>query len=275
MNGGGRLKLHLGRGVLALRLHLPLQRLAARVQKTLDPNDLRTVFVIGAAAKAGRQAHLHLGIDAAGKFRIGMQVFDAAPHLEEVKRVVHELLCRHARSKRPVVEVLARQPSQSRCDRSAGEFVFQMQLDQGSEAEAQAIGVSFWKSGAEDLIEDKSRFEVGARQRVFNRADAVAQVEALGSLLWRGKQALQAPAKVGGFADVRLGVGVRAAQEKYSGDGGDGGEDLGVSFRPELNAFRQHKLILSQKSEVKLQKWIHFGAGEERRKSATDFTSAF
>src|SRR5208282_2363147 len=125
------------------------------------------VLLVGTTAKAGRQTHLHLGINAAWKFRVRMEVFHASSHFEKIERVVHELFRRHPRSKRPVVNVcpwkpLSRNPSQPRGDRSTGIFVFQMKLEQRSKAQPQAIRVGFGKSSAQDLIKDESRFEVGA-----------------------------------------------------------------------------------------------------------------
>ena len=148
MNGGRRLEFHFRRRFIALGRHLPLQRFAARVQKIFDPHHFGAVLVIRAAAKAGRQTHLHFGINAAGKFRIGMQVFHAAPHLEKVKRVVHEFFRRHPRPERPVIKVLSRNPPQPGRNRSTGEFVFQMQLDERREAQPQAIGVGLGEGGA-------------------------------------------------------------------------------------------------------------------------------
>src|SRR5437879_13922245 len=63
-------------------------------------------------------------------------------------------------------------------------------------------------------------------------------------LLRSGKQSLQPPSEVSRLADVGLGVGILAAQKKYSRGGGYGGKDLGVSFRAELDAFSQHKAIV-------------------------------
>ena len=195
--------------------------------------------------KTGSQTHLHLGINAAGKFWVGMEIFHAAPHLEKVERVVHKFFRRHPRCEGSVINVVSRNPlsrnaSQSRRDRSAGEFVFQMQLDQRSEAQPQAIRVSLGKSGAQNLIEHESRFEIGAGQRVFDPADAISQVEALGAFFRQGKQPLQPAAQVGRLADVGLGVRILAAQKKHGGGSGYGGEDLGVSFRPELDTLAQH-----------------------------------
>src|SRR5260370_22513822 len=119
-----------------------------------------------------------------------------------------------------------------------------MQLDQGSEAQPQAIRVGLGKGGAQDLIEDEPGFEIGAGQSVFDPADAMAQVEAFRMLLRRGKQPLQPPPKVGRLADIGLGVGILAAQKKHSRGGGYGGEDIGVNFRAELDAFGQHKAIV-------------------------------
>ena len=119
-----------------------------------------------------------------------------------------------------------------------------MQLDQGSEAQPQAIRVGPGKGGAHGLIKHKSGFEVGASERVFDPADAIAQVKALGLLLRGRKQPLQPPAQVGSLADVGLGVRVCAAQKKHRRGGSYGGEDLSISFRPELDAFGQHSEIV-------------------------------
>ena len=251
MNGCGRLEFHFRRGVIALRRHLALQRFAARVQKILDPHHFGAILVIGAAAKAGSQTHFHFGIYAAGKFWIGMEIFHAAPHLEKVERVIHKLFRRHPRSKRPVVNVvsrnpLSRNPPQPRCNRSAGKFVFHMQLDERREAQPQAIRVSLGKNRSQNLIEDESRFEVGASQRVFDPANAVPQIEPLRPLFRRGKQPLQPPPKVGSLADVRLGVCILAAQEKHGRRSGDGGEDVAVTFRLELDALAEHSPIVDE-----------------------------
>src|SRR6266404_1013031 len=63
-------------------------------------------------------------------------------------------------------------------------------------------------------------------------------------LLRSGKQSLQPPSEVSRLADVGFGVGILTAQKKHGGSGGYGGEDLGVSFRAELDAFGQHKAIV-------------------------------
>ena len=119
-----------------------------------------------------------------------------------------------------------------------------MELDQGSKPQPQAIRVSLGKGVTQHLIKDKSGFEIGAGQSVFDPANAMTQVEALRMLLRSGKQALQPPSEVGSFADVGLGVCILAAQKKYSRGGDYRGEDPGVSFRPELDAFGQHKAIV-------------------------------
>src|SRR5260370_9758013 len=112
-----------------------------------------------------------------------------------------------------------------------------MQLDERSETQAKGIRVGLGKGGAQDLIEDESRFEVGAGQRVFDPADAMAQVEPSRMLLRSGKQALQPPPKVGSLADVGLGVGVRAAQKKHGRGGSYDGEHAALTFRAQLDPF--------------------------------------
>src|ERR1700730_6408622 len=100
-----------------------------------------------------------------------------------------------------------------------------MELDQGSKPQPQTIRVGLGKGVTQDLIKDKSGFEIGAGQRVFDRVDAMAQVEAFRMLLRSGKQPLQPPPKVGSLANVGLGVGILAAQKKHGWGGGYGGED--------------------------------------------------
>ncbi|MGH9500069.1 MAG: hypothetical protein ACRD3L_13090 [Terriglobales bacterium] len=55
-------------------------------------------------------------------------------------------------------------------------MVFQVQLDQGCETEAETIGVSPGQRGAEELVEQESGFEVGAGGREFDVVDTVAKV---------------------------------------------------------------------------------------------------
>src|ERR1700674_231428 len=74
----------------------------------------------------------------------------------------------------------------------------------------------------------------------------MAQVEALRMLLRSGQEALEPPSKVGSLADVGLGVGILAAQKKHRRGSGYVGEDLGVSFRAELDAFGQHSTIVEE-----------------------------
>ena len=67
-----------------------------------------------------------------------------------------------------------------------------MQLDQGSESQAQTIRVGFRKGRAQHAVKEKSRFKIGPGQRVFDPADAVAKVEAFGTLFREPKAAAAA-----------------------------------------------------------------------------------
>ena len=175
------------------------------------------IFFVGAAFEAGREAHLHLGIDAAGEFRVGMQVVDAAAHLEEVQRIVHELLGGDAREERAVVERASAEPAKPRGDGGARVFVFEMQLHQRREAEAQAVGIGLGKGGPQDAVEQEAGLEVRSGGRVLDCADAVAQVELLGALFDGPEQALEAASQVCGFADIGLGFGVAPRRRKTAG----------------------------------------------------------
>src|SRR5579862_971741 len=66
------------------------ETLAAGGEKGVDGGGLLRVALVGAALEAGCEALLHLGVDAAGKARIGMEVFVAAAQIEEVEHAFEE-----------------------------------------------------------------------------------------------------------------------------------------------------------------------------------------
>ena len=105
-----------------------------------------------------------------------MQVVDAAAHLEEVERVVGELFCSGAGGERSIVKRSSAQAAETDGDRGARVFVFQMQLNQRSEAQTEAVGVSLRKNGTKQLVEKKSGFEVGASGTEFDPANMLAEI---------------------------------------------------------------------------------------------------
>jgi hypothetical protein len=121
-----------------------------------------------------------------------------------------------------------------------------MKLHKWSESETQAMLVSFRKYFAQDSVEQESRLEVGASGCELDRTHAVAKVEFLGAFFDGTQQSLQAPTQVGGFADVRLGVCMLAAQEEDCWAGRNGGENFGVSLWREFDPLSQHSLIVSK-----------------------------
>src|SRR5215469_2162689 len=104
MDGGGLFECQVGRGCAPLSRELAGQRISAGIEIGLCTADFGGISLIRAALEAGREAHFHLGVDAAGKRGIGMKIVDAAAHLEEVQRVVHEFLGHKPRGKRSVVK---------------------------------------------------------------------------------------------------------------------------------------------------------------------------
>ena len=208
------------RRMVAFDSDLALERFAARVEKVFHADDLSAVLVVGAALEARGEAHLHLGIDAAGEGEVGMKVVDAAAHLEEVECVVHEFFRRQPRRERAVVDVFSAEAREARYDRGSRVFVSEMQHDEWGEPQAQPVGVGFGKCGAEKPVEQESRFEVGTGERVLDGSDAFPQVETPAALFRRRKQAFQAAAQVSGLADVRLGGGSAARKRKTAGAAG-------------------------------------------------------
>src|SRR5580692_2790954 len=102
--------------------------MSAGVEVRLHAAHFGPVFLVGATLKAGREAHLHFRVDAAWERGIGMQIVDAAAHLEKVERVAGKLLSRSARWERPVVDVPDTESAKPCGNGRTGEFVLQMQL---------------------------------------------------------------------------------------------------------------------------------------------------
>ncbi len=173
-----------------------------------------------------------------------MQVLDAASHFEKVERVVGEFFRGGSGKKRAVVEGAAVQAPQPGGDGGTRILVLHVQLDQRSKPQAQARGVSLGESRPQQLEEKEARLEIGASGRVFDPADAVAKVQLPGMFCRSIQQTMQAPAKVGGLADVRLRLGIFSAQKEYSRCGRDSREYLGVVRGNELSAGGEHGSIL-------------------------------
>src|SRR2546425_12258662 len=79
------------------------ERAAARLKEVQQPIHLRVVLLLRTAREARCEAHLHFGIEAAGKRRVTPD-FDLAPaHFEKIKRALGEGLGSATRRKRPIV----------------------------------------------------------------------------------------------------------------------------------------------------------------------------
>ena len=239
----GAFKFQTGRGLLALRAYLPHQGVAAAVEVGLHPGHLGVVVLVGAALEAGRETHFHLGVDAAGKLRVGMEIVHAAPHLEEIERVVGEFFRGRTRWERPVVKRAPAQTSQPGGDRSARVFIFHVQLEQRGEAQAEAVGVGLGEGLAQHAIQEKAGFEIGTGGGVLDGAHAVAQVQS-SRLFRRAQEAVQAAAQIGGLADIGFGLRIVPAQQEYCRRGRGCCECFRVAIGDELKMLAQHKGIL-------------------------------
>ena len=133
----------IGGRVVAQVRDFPHQRLAAAVEVGLHTRHFRAVLIIATTFETGCQAHLHFGIDAARKRRVGVQVVHATAHLEEVEGVIGEFLGCYTGLKRTVIKdrpflrpsrvvIEARGYSLSRCS-----------LTSGANRSAQTVRVSF------------------------------------------------------------------------------------------------------------------------------------
>jgi hypothetical protein len=116
-----------------------------------------------------------------------------------------------------------------------------MQLDQRSEPQSQAGGISLRKCLAQELVEEKLRFEIRSRGGEFDFSYAIAQVQPLALFTGRAEKARQPPAEVRGFADVRLAI---PAQEEDGGRGRDVLKETLILIGREREYAGGHTLIL-------------------------------
>src|SRR5579863_9565401 len=87
MEGGGIFKVQIGRSSVALHGDFPHQGFAARIEIRLYARHLGTVLLVAAALETRCETHLHLRVDTARELWIGMQIVDAAAHLEKIERI--------------------------------------------------------------------------------------------------------------------------------------------------------------------------------------------
>jgi hypothetical protein len=110
-----------------------------------------------------------------------------------------------------------------------------VQLEQRSEAEAEAVAVSLRKNRPECAVQDKSGLEIGSSSGELDPAYAIAEIES--SAVLRGaEEAMQAAAQVRGLADVGFGLGILSTEKEDGGGCGGVGEGFGVAGGHELEA---------------------------------------
>src|ERR1039458_2533534 len=139
MQSGGGLEMEIGGGVVPLPLDLAHQRVPAAFEKLLYAPHFGRVFLVAASLEAGRQAHFHLVINAAGELRVGMEIVNAAAHLEQVERIVGKLLGGDAGGERPKILRVAPDSANARGDRRSRVRIVEDHLDQRRETQAQTL----------------------------------------------------------------------------------------------------------------------------------------
>src|SRR5580658_4034554 len=96
----GRFEFKIGGGLFALSAEMDETAFAARSQKTFYRSGLFCVALVGAALVARSEAHFHLGVDAAGIARVGIEIEGAAAQEEELERFFRIALGGGARGER-------------------------------------------------------------------------------------------------------------------------------------------------------------------------------
>jgi len=93
-----------------------------------------------------------------------------------------------------------------------------MQLDERGEAKPEAGGIGLRECRAQELVQEKLRFEIGAGRGEFDFVDAIAQVQAFAMFAGRAEQAPQPPSEIRGLADVRLAIPAQEENGRRRGE---------------------------------------------------------
>ncbi len=137
----GRLKLQLLAGLVPCPADLHQQRVPAAFEIPLHPRRLFRITFIAASLEAGRKAHLHLGVNAARKFRVRCKLLRAAPQQKKIQRVVGILLGLGPRGKWTEVRAARPQRTDARGDRNPRIRILAQQLHQWRGPQMQALSV--------------------------------------------------------------------------------------------------------------------------------------
>src|SRR5215472_5843156 len=220
MDGCSLLESQARRRSLALFSQLADERFTAGVEEALYPHYLGVIFGVCATLEARRKTHFHFGIDTTGKFWIGIEVVDAASHLEKVERIIGEFFSSRSRREWPVVQISptavrgrassrgrglkAQLLSQPGGHRRAWIHIFQVQFYQRCRTNPQPGGVSLRKNFSQQSVQQKLRLKIRPNKREFELAHAIAKTKPPSQFGSASEQALQPPPQICGLADVGL-----------------------------------------------------------------------
>ena len=204
-----RSKSRSGGGLLALGGELGEEGFAVGGEEGLDRGGLGGVGgrALGRAGLvAGREALVHLTVDAAGMLGIRREVLGAAAELEEVEDGVAVAVGGGARRK-GAVGVGERAAAETVGGVDARKGVLGGEAQEEGRVQTQAAAGFGLREDADGRVVERERgLELGAGDGEVDAGNAVAQVEALGLGVGRGEDAGDAAAEVGGAGEVGLGL---------------------------------------------------------------------
>src|SRR4029077_6137767 len=126
-------------------------RFAGTRQRRKHAPRLHVVFFFRAPRETGRQAHLHLRINASRKFRIAPNFDLAAPDFEKVEKAFRKHLRALSRSKRAeITSAIRRNPSRHITSRV---FIAEIDLQYGWRSQPQQIAITLRKSSASARVQ--------------------------------------------------------------------------------------------------------------------------
>src|SRR5258708_35863279 len=155
----GILELHGSASAIAGLFRWITEGSAAGIEELLHAGGFTAVFLDANCLLAGPQAAIHFAIDAAGVLGGWLQVFFAAPDLEQVENLVVEVLGGAARGKGTIEQA----PAESRGDHGAGELIVERETHESGRAKPHNTLPIVRKVLLRELQVDERRIELRAR----------------------------------------------------------------------------------------------------------------
>src|SRR5690348_11629213 len=194
MERGGAFEIEGFAGGFALAFDAAGKRGARRLERLDDASDFPVVLFLGAAGETWREAHLHFGIDAAGKCGVAADLDLAAANFEEIEELIRERIGLLARGER--AEIISTVVQDAARDVTPRIGISQIDFQKRCGPQSQECAIIPGKMLARVLIKRERLFEARARGSKAKFYGDFAQVQSLRGSVGEPQEAFRRAAKI-------------------------------------------------------------------------------